>query len=66
VLAGLRDGSLDPDDRRWYTLKQYVFLREAEKAHRELSIDGALLSPSAPLPTSPRPRGEGRDTRHGL
>jgi nucleoside-diphosphate-sugar epimerase len=44
VLAALRDGSIDPDDRRWYTLKQYVFLREAERAHRELAIDGALLA----------------------
>jgi nucleoside-diphosphate-sugar epimerase len=43
VLGALRDGSVDPDDRRWYTLKQYVFLREAERAHRELAIDGALL-----------------------
>jgi nucleoside-diphosphate-sugar epimerase len=47
VLAGLRDGTLDPDDRRWYTMKQYVFLREAEKAHRDLAIDGALLSTQA-------------------
>jgi nucleoside-diphosphate-sugar epimerase len=44
VLGSLRDGSVDPDDRRWYTLRQYVFLREAERAHRELAIDGALLA----------------------
>jgi nucleoside-diphosphate-sugar epimerase len=43
VLAALREGGLDPDDRRWYTLRQYVFLREAERAHRDLAIDGALL-----------------------
>jgi len=43
VLGALREGAIDPDDRRWYTLKQYVFLREAERAHRELAIDGALL-----------------------
>jgi nucleoside-diphosphate-sugar epimerase len=43
VLAALREGAVDPDDRRWYTLRQYVFLREAEQAHRDLAIDGALL-----------------------
>jgi nucleoside-diphosphate-sugar epimerase len=43
VLGALRDGDVDPDDRRWYTLKQYVFLREAERAHRELALDGSLL-----------------------
>jgi nucleoside-diphosphate-sugar epimerase len=44
VLAAIREGAVDPDDRRWYTLRQYVFLREAERAHRELSIDGTLLT----------------------
>jgi nucleoside-diphosphate-sugar epimerase len=43
VLAALQEGAVDPDDRRWYTLKQYVFLRDAERAHRDLSIDGNLL-----------------------
>jgi nucleoside-diphosphate-sugar epimerase len=43
VLGALREGGVDPDDRRWYTLRQYVFLREAERAHRDLAIDGALL-----------------------
>jgi nucleoside-diphosphate-sugar epimerase len=47
VLAALRDGVVDPDDRRWYTLKQYVFLRDAEQAHRDLAIDGNLLAPSS-------------------
>lgn len=47
VLGALRAGSLDPDDRRWYTLKQYVFLRDAERAQQDLAIDGRLLS-SAP------------------
>ena len=28
-------------------MKQYVFLREAERAHRELSIEGKLLSDGA-------------------
>jgi nucleoside-diphosphate-sugar epimerase len=44
VLEALRNGQLDPDDRRWYTLKQYLFLREAERVGRELAIDGRLLS----------------------
>jgi nucleoside-diphosphate-sugar epimerase len=44
VLAALRDGTIDPDDRRSYTLRQYVFLRDAERALSELAIDGRLLS----------------------
>jgi nucleoside-diphosphate-sugar epimerase len=44
VLGALRDGLVDPDDRRWYTLRQYVFLRDAERAQRELAIDGRLLT----------------------
>jgi nucleoside-diphosphate-sugar epimerase len=46
VLGALRDGAVDPDDRRWYTLRQYAFLRDAERAHRDLSLDGRLLSSS--------------------
>jgi nucleoside-diphosphate-sugar epimerase len=46
VLAALREGTVDPDDRRWYTLRQYLFLRDAERAHREIAIDGRLLAPS--------------------
>jgi nucleoside-diphosphate-sugar epimerase len=48
VLGALREGVVDPDDRRWYTLKQYRFLHEAERAHRELAIDGTLLIPRSP------------------
>jgi nucleoside-diphosphate-sugar epimerase len=48
VLGALREGTVDPDDRRWYTLKQYVFLREAERAHRELALDGCLLGAAPP------------------
>jgi nucleoside-diphosphate-sugar epimerase len=50
VLAALREGRVDPDDRRWYTLKQYAFLREAERAMADLSLDGQLLvtTPRAP------------------
>jgi nucleoside-diphosphate-sugar epimerase len=44
VLGALRDGLVDPDERRWYTLRQYLFLREAERAHAELALDGLLLS----------------------
>ncbi len=44
VLGALREGVVDPDDRRWYTLRQYVFLREAELAHRDLALDGNLLA----------------------
>jgi hypothetical protein len=47
VLAALKSGQLDPDERRWYTLKQYLFLREAERAVADLAIDGTLLSASA-------------------
>jgi nucleoside-diphosphate-sugar epimerase len=44
ILGALREGGVDPDERRWYTLKQYVFLREAERAYRDLALDGKLLS----------------------
>jgi nucleoside-diphosphate-sugar epimerase len=44
VLAALRDGVVDPDERRWYTLRQYLFLRDAERAVRDLAIDGRLLT----------------------
>src|ERR1019366_638631 len=44
VLRALRDGMVDPDERRWYTMKQYVFLREAEQAHKDLSLEGQLLT----------------------
>jgi nucleoside-diphosphate-sugar epimerase len=43
VLEALKDGRVDPDDRRWYTLRQYLFLREAERAHAELALDGRVL-----------------------
>jgi nucleoside-diphosphate-sugar epimerase len=44
VLQAIKDGQLDPDERRWYTLKQYVFLREAERAMADLGVEGRLLS----------------------
>lgn len=46
VHGALHDGRVDPDDRRWYTLKQYLFLREAERAVADLAINGQLLSTS--------------------
>ncbi len=46
VLQAIKDGQVDPDDRRWYTLKQYVFLREAERAMADLGVDGRLLTAS--------------------
>ena len=42
-LSALGD-ELDPDERRWYTLKQYLFLREAERAYSEMQLEGHLLS----------------------
>ena len=44
VLAALKRGQIDPDDRRGYTLKQYVFLADVERAFREVAIDGNVLS----------------------
>jgi nucleoside-diphosphate-sugar epimerase len=44
VLGALREGAVDPDDRRCYTMKQYTFLREAERAHHDLALDGKLLT----------------------
>jgi len=43
VLAALRDGRVDPDDRRFYTLKQYIFLAEVERAFGDVAIDGRVL-----------------------
>jgi nucleoside-diphosphate-sugar epimerase len=43
VLGALREGAVDPEERRNYTLRQYVFLREAERAHSELALEGRLL-----------------------
>jgi len=44
VHAALRDGRLDPHDRRGYTLKQYVFLVEVERTYAALALDGQVLS----------------------
>lgn len=44
VLGALRAGSIDSDDRRWYTLKQYKFLAEVERIYRDLAIEGNVLT----------------------
>ena len=43
VLEALRSGKVDPEDRRGYTLRQYVFLREAELAAQSLALNGHIL-----------------------
>jgi len=44
VLGALRAGTVDPDDRRWYTLRQYQFLAEVERTFNDVAMDGRLLS----------------------
>lgn len=44
VLEALRSGTVDPDDRRWYTLEQYRFLSEVERTWRDVAIEGSVLS----------------------
>jgi len=44
ILSALRDGRVDPDDRRFYTLRHYAFLSEVEKTFRDVAIDGHILS----------------------
>jgi nucleoside-diphosphate-sugar epimerase len=43
VLEGLREGRIDPDDRRWYTLKHYLFLAEVERTYRDIALEGRVL-----------------------
>jgi nucleoside-diphosphate-sugar epimerase len=43
IREALASGSLDPDDRRWYTLRQYLFLDEVERVHREVAHQGMIL-----------------------
>jgi hypothetical protein len=43
---------VDPEERKHYTMRQYVFLREAERAHRELSIEGKLLDGASAAPAT--------------
>jgi nucleoside-diphosphate-sugar epimerase len=44
ILGALRSGVVDPDDRRWYTLRQYQFLAEVERTFNEVAMDGRVLS----------------------
>ena len=44
ILNALRTGSVDPDDRRWYTLRQYQFLAEVERTWNNVAMDGRVLS----------------------
>jgi nucleoside-diphosphate-sugar epimerase len=44
VLAALRAGRVDPDDRRWYTLRQYQFLAEVERTFNDVAMEGRVLS----------------------
>jgi nucleoside-diphosphate-sugar epimerase len=44
ILAALKSGSVDPDDRRWYTLRQYQFLADVERTFNDVAMDGRVLS----------------------
>lgn len=44
VVEALRQGDLDASDRRWYTLRQYVFLTEVERTYATIALDGHVLS----------------------
>jgi nucleoside-diphosphate-sugar epimerase len=44
VLQALRTGSVDPDDRKWYTLRQYQFLADVERTFNDVAMDGRVLS----------------------
>ena len=75
VHAAIKDGLVDPDERRWYTLKQYLFLREAEKVMHELSLESRLLttgmitahdSSEATVPASPGAHNQARTPKAPL
>ena len=44
VLQALRAGAVDPDDRRWYTLRQYQFLADVERTFNDVAMEGRVLS----------------------
>lgn len=50
VLGALRDGSINPEDRRGYTVRQYVFLAEVERTFQSLSLSGCLLTNPSETP----------------
>lgn len=43
VRQALRDGRVDPDDRRTSTLAQYAFLADVERTFREMELNGRVL-----------------------
>ncbi len=44
ILEALRSGVVDPDDRRWYTLRQYRFLADVERTFNNVAMDGRVLT----------------------
>jgi nucleoside-diphosphate-sugar epimerase len=44
VVRVLREGDVDPTERRWYTLRQYMFLNEVERCYRDIAVAGRVLS----------------------
>jgi nucleoside-diphosphate-sugar epimerase len=44
ILEALRAGAVDPDDRRWYTLRQYQFLADVERTWNDVAMDDRVLS----------------------
>jgi nucleoside-diphosphate-sugar epimerase len=43
ILGALHSGAIDPDERRWYTLKQYQFLADVERTFNDVAMDGRVL-----------------------
>ena len=44
VLKALQQGSIDPDDRCGYRLRQYTFLAEVERTYQSLALNGRILA----------------------
>jgi nucleoside-diphosphate-sugar epimerase len=44
ILHALQTGAIDPDDRRWYTLRQYEFLADVERTFNDVAMEGRVLS----------------------
>lgn len=43
IVDVLRRGVVDPDDRRWYTVRHYQFLSDVDVAYNALAIEGRVL-----------------------
>jgi nucleoside-diphosphate-sugar epimerase len=43
IVDALRSGALLADDPRWYTLRYYQFLLQAERLYKKLNMDGSIL-----------------------